>query len=85
MKVKELASKYIEKAERVLGEISLSNLPTYINEELVKMVIEEAERYLKDAKFYLGVQRFETSLAAVSYCEGLLDALRMLGLVEFSW
>jgi len=35
---------------------------------------------LEDAKYYEDKSKLETSLASVAYCEGLLDALRLLGL-----
>lgn len=40
---------------------------------------------LEDAKYYRERNKLETSLASVAYCEGLLDGLRLLGVVEFSW
>jgi FAD synthetase len=55
------------------------------NEKRIKEIIETAQSYLEDAKYYREKKRLETSLASVSYCEGLLDALRLLGVVEFSW
>jgi len=81
----ELASEYIRKTERVFEE--LKTIQGFARPEAkgVEGVVEEAKRYLHDAKYYLGKRRFETSLASVAYCEGLLDALRMLGFVEFSW
>jgi len=41
-------------------------------------------RYLEDAEHY-AEERRATALASVSYAEGILDALRLLGLVEFEW
>ena len=41
--------------------------------------------YLEDAKYYKAQGKFETSLTSVAYCEGLLDALRLLGAVKFEW
>jgi len=80
-----LASKYILKAERALNDVMISERSKLVDAESVKEVVDEAKRYLEDAKFYLNRKRFETSLASVTYCEGLLDALRLLGLVDFSW
>ncbi|RLI35936.1 hypothetical protein DRO55_04555 [Candidatus Bathyarchaeota archaeon] len=85
MSVKEVASKYIMKTERVLGEVKLTGGVPRLNHDHVRKVLEEAKRYLEDAKFYFDKERFEVSLASVAYCEGLLDALRMLGLAEFEW
>ena len=85
MTLHELASKYIQKADRVFSMIKVPEEATSINAENVKGVLDEAKRYLEDAKFFLEKKRFETSLASVAYCEGLLDALRLMGLVDFSW
>ena len=56
-----------------------------LNDEEAKTVFDWAKRYLEDAKYYQEKGKLETSLTAVAYCEGLLDALRLLGAVEFSW
>lgn len=85
MSVKEAASKYITKTERVLGEVKLTGEIPRLSRDHVIEVLKEAKRYLEDAKFYFDKERFEVSLASIAYCEGLLDALRMLGLVEFEW
>jgi len=85
MTVNSLASKYIQKTERVLNDIEILQTSKLIDSESVKEVIQEARRYFEDAKYYLDRKRFKTSLASVAYCEGLLDALRLLGLVEFTW
>ncbi len=85
MMLDELASRYILKADRAFDTIEVPQEAISINAENVKEVVEEARRYLQDAKFYLDKRRLETSLASVAYCEGLLDALRLVGLVDFSW
>jgi hypothetical protein len=56
-----------------------------IDKDSVGKLLEYASAYLADAKYYKGQKRFETSLTSVAYCEGLLDALRLLGLVKFEW
>jgi len=85
MSLKELTSKYIQNSERVLAEIKLATDVVVIDEEKIKGIIESARQYLNDAKYYEQQNKLETSLASVSYCEGLLDALRLLGVVEFTW
>ncbi len=85
MKLDEMASNYIQKAEGVFDTIKIPDETVSIRAENTKEVLEEAKRYLDDAKFYLEKRRLETSLASVAYCEGLLDALRLMGLVDFSW
>ena len=52
---------------------------------MVKKVLEFAKAYLEDAKYYKKEKKFETSLVSIAYCEGLLDALKMLQMVKFEW
>ena len=85
MTVEELATKYIRGAERVIKEIGEIPEDVRLNEEEAKTVFDWAKRYLEDAKYYQEKGKLETSLTSVAYCEGLLDALRLLGAVEFSW
>jgi FAD synthetase len=83
--LEEMVAKYINKTERVLGEIRRVSGFMHPNEQKIESVVETAKRYLEDAKYYQKKSKLETSLASVAYCEGLLDALRLLGAVEFSW
>jgi FAD synthetase len=85
MSLKELASKYIQNSEKVFAEIKLATDVVVIDEEKITGIIESARQYLNDAKYYEQQNKLETSLTSVSYCEGLLDALRLLGVVEFTW
>lgn len=83
--VEELLSKYIENTERVFAEIILSRDAVCVDGEKVNSIVDMAKRYLKDAKYYRDRKQFETGLSSIAYSEGLLDALRLLGVVEFSW
>ncbi|MBS7614629.1 DUF357 domain-containing protein [Candidatus Bathyarchaeota archaeon] len=83
--LEELAAKYIQKTERVLTLLKSVNVSVSPDEKKVYAVVDEAKRYLEDAKYYYEKKKFETSLVSVAYCEGLLDSLRMLGYVEFTW
>jgi len=85
MTLKELVSKYIQNSERVFAEIRITQDPIQVDGKKAESVIETAKHYLEDAKYYQKRNRLETSLASVAYCEGLLDALRLLGIAEFSW
>jgi FAD synthetase len=85
MKIDELITKYIRGADRVVEEIGELPEKVQVNEEEAKTVFDWAKRYLEDAKYYQEKGKLETSLTSVAYCEGLLDALRLLGVVEFSW
>jgi len=83
--IDELITKYIMGADRVIKEIGQLPDDVKLNGEEAKTVFDWAKRYLEDAKYYQEKGKLETSLTSVAYCEGLLDALRLLGAVEFSW
>ncbi len=84
MKLQELLNKYIESTKTVLAEVEIVQ-SMQISNEKVNSVLETAKRYLEDAKYYRDRKRFETGLASVAYSEGLLDALKLLEVAEFSW
>jgi hypothetical protein len=83
--LEELAAKYIGSAEKVLGELVQTKAAIAVSEEQVSEVLRWAADYLQDAKYYKAQGKLETSLTSVAYCEGLLDALRLLGAVKFEW
>lgn len=85
MSLEALASKYITSAEKVLKEMQRTQGSTTVTEESVTNTINYITAYLEDAKYYMAQKKFETSLTSIAYCEGLLDALRLLGAVKFEW
>jgi hypothetical protein len=85
MSLEELSEKYISSAEKVFKELKQTEKPPTVTGEGVAKVLAWAQDYLKDAKYYKAQGKFETSLTSVAYCEGLLDALRLLGAVKFEW
>ena len=85
MSLEELVLKYIASAEHAIGELKLVEGSPCLSKDSVQIVVESAKAYLQDAKYYRDNRRFEISLASVAYCEGLLDALKMLGAVKFEW
>jgi len=80
-----LIAKYIGSAEKVLRELQKTQMPIAMTEVAVSDVLSWAANYLEDAKYYRVDGKLETSLTSVAYCEGLLDALRLLGAVKFEW
>jgi diphthine synthase len=82
--VERLIGKYGESCRRAVEKLEYAELPSEVSREAVKTLIEHAVRYLEDAGHY-AEERRATALASVSYAEGILDALRLLGLVEFEW
>ncbi len=85
MSLEELVEKYIASADHVFSEITLVENCAGFSMGDVKSVIELAKAYLQDAKYYRDAGKLEVSLASVAYCEGLLDALKTLGMVRFEW
>jgi FAD synthetase len=86
MILESLVSKYVNSCERALRELEISETCTNIGKTEVAQVVESAKAYLQDAKYYRDKKEFEVSLTSVSYCEGLLDALKMLGIIKIrSW
>jgi FAD synthetase len=85
MNTESLASKYVASAEQVLEGLEIERKTIEISNKNTSEVLESAKAYLADAKYYRDRNEFEVSLASVAYCEGLLDALRMLGTVKFEW
>ena len=85
MSLEALSSKYICSAEKVLRELERTKTTVSLTEEAVGNILRWATDYLEDAKYYKAQGKLETSLTSVAYCEGLLDALRLLGAVKFEW
>jgi len=80
-----LTGKYISMAEKVFNELTRTQTPINLTNEMVTAVMSYALDYLEDAKYYKAQGKLETSLTSVAYCEGLLDALRLIGAVNFEW
>jgi len=83
--LRRLLSKYVQSTEAIFQEIKTVKDSHTIGETQTHSVIEAARRYFEDAKYFGQNEKFETALASIAYCEGLLDALRLLGVVEFTW
>jgi diphthine synthase len=79
-----LNEKYMTSCHKALEGLVTAPLPRKIALDEVKALIEHAERYLKDAEYYTKERR-ATALVSLGYVEGILDALRFLGLVKFEW
>ena len=85
MSAEALAAKYIGSAEKVLRELERTKDTVTVSEADTAKILRWASDYLEDAKYYKAQGKFETSLTSVAYCEGLLDALRLIGAVTFEW
>ena len=85
MSIEVLAKRYISSAEKVFAELKKTASPMTLDSLTVDKVLQWATDYLEDAKYYKDQGKLETSLTSVAYCEGLLDALRLIGAVNFEW
>jgi len=85
MSLEKLVSKYIASTEHVLSSMEIAGSSVNLSVDDVRKVVKSAKAYLEDAKYYRERKKFEVSLASVAYCEGLLDALKLLGAVKFEW
>ena len=85
MSLETLTTKYIASAEKVLKELQRTKTPISITDESVTNILKYITDYLEDAKYYKAQGKLETSLTSIAYCEGLLDALKLLGAVKFTW
>jgi len=82
---KEHSERYIAAVKAALSELKPITMPAIITRRDVERVVEVAKRYLSDSRYYGETGKTVTSLASISYAEGLLDALKFLKLGEFSW
>ncbi len=71
---------YISNVELVLDRLEKEELGARASK-----LVELARLYLEDAKYYLKKGDPVTALADIAYAEGLIDALRWLGLASFDW
>jgi FAD synthetase len=86
MSASDSVAKYIKNTGQVLQEIKTpAAKEVVLNREKILEIIEYARNYFEDAKYHLDRKKLEVALTSVAYCEGLLDALRLLGVAEFEW
>jgi FAD synthetase len=78
----ERAQKYMISFERALHEIAPKKTDCLVKILNITRTSDTIERYLRDAHYYLEHDKPSTSLASIAYAEGLLDALKFLGLLE---
>ena len=79
----ERAGKYLEATSRSLETLKMTRVESPLSSRLPDRVVELARSYEKDSKHYLSDNKPVTALACIAYAEGLLDALKFLGLAEF--
>ncbi len=79
-----LIDKYSQSCRKVLETLELSEPPKKVDEKQVRELLDHTERYLSDAQYYWG-ENNPVALTSVAYAEGILDALKLLGLADFQW
>ncbi|MHC1586127.1 MAG: DUF357 domain-containing protein [Candidatus Hecatellaceae archaeon] len=87
MKETELEGRYQKYSEGLAQAFSTLKL-TVEGEALaskVSEIVELAKCYRQDAEHFYRQNMKVTALISLAYGEGLLDALRMLGYVDFKW
>jgi hypothetical protein len=84
MSAEELTAKYINAMEKAVNNMQRTKGPITITETCVDEIVGYVTAYLKDAKYFRDQQKFETSLTSIAYCEGLLDALKLIGAVKIT-
>ena len=86
MSIKDLVAKYINNTEQVFKEIKTPTAKERkLDKEKIREIIDYARNYFEDSKYHREQKKFEVALTSIAYCEGLLDALRILGVAEFQW
>ena len=79
----ERTAKYFEATSASLKRLKNAKLPATVAQSQLDYVLELVRGYAKDAQHYAEKRKPVTSLACIVYAEGLLDALKFLGLVDF--
>ena len=76
--VKDRVERYVEKTRRIIEKLSGEG-------SVDRRFLEYVEAYVEDSSRFLSSGDYINSLLAIGYAEGLLDALRLVGMVEFTW
>lgn len=76
--VKNRIEKYVEKTKRIINALVSSD-------RIDKKFLEYVDAYVEDSIRFLSSGDYTNALLAIGYAEGLLDALRLIGMVDFKW
>ncbi|RLI05723.1 hypothetical protein DRO26_01370 [Candidatus Bathyarchaeota archaeon] len=86
MNMDELEEKYRRYADNLKHAFSRLTLKQDSDKnKKVEEVVDLAKRYFMDAEYFREKNQVVTALISLAYCEGLLDALRILNYVNFQW
>ena len=84
MSAETLTTKYIDAMEKTVKNMQCTKGTITITEACIDEIVGYVTAYLKDAKYFRDQKKFETSLISIAYCEGLLDALKLIGAVKIA-
>jgi diphthine synthase len=79
-----LIDKYIAGCRRVREEMRVKPPTAPLTEAQIRDLLDHVDRYLTDAEYYKADKK-PTALTSVAYAEGILDALKLLGIADFEW
>lgn len=83
--VRSLVGRYVSSVELALKDLKIRDSNSTLVDQNMELVIDAVKRYLSDAKYYLKIKKEAIALTSISYAEGLLDALRIMEVVDFEW
>jgi len=78
-------NRYISGVEKVFRDIRLLESSRLVDRGDVDKALDWARSYYEDSRAFRDRGDLVSSLVAVAYCEGILEGLRLLNLVEFKW
>ncbi len=84
MNIEALVDKYIASTEKALNDMKQTKDPIKLEEKVINEIVAYAKAYLEDAKYYKDQKKLEVSLTSIAYCEGLIDALKLIGAIKIS-
>ena len=84
MSAEALTLKYIGAMEKTIKDMQRTNGIITLSETCIDEIFGYVMAYLEDAKYFRDQKKFETSLTSIAYCEGLLDALKLIGAVKIT-
>ena len=84
LEIEARTKKYILSTGKALSNMKMLD-KSLVSEIDVRMVLNSAKNYCRDAQHYMEEEDFTTALASITYCEGLMDALKFMGFVDLSW
>ena len=82
MSIEALVDKYIGSTEKALKEMKRAKASVKLDGKSIDEIVAYAMAYLEDAKYYRDKKKLETSLTSIAYCEGLIDALKLMGAIK---